>query len=126
MPRSPKPAPGVHLGVFLQGFRFDFLKIVLQVISIHYFFNSFRITSGSFLPLSPLSDNRLMQFEVFRLLTEVFPPYLESGILQRARQRGLIEVCVHNIRDYTHDNICPRTFSFNEHSQRSFEIDQTF
>src|SRR5687767_5555323 len=44
-----------------------------------------------------------MQFEVFTLLPEVFPPYLESSILQRARQRGLIEVRIHNIRDYTHD-----------------------
>jgi len=44
-----------------------------------------------------------MQFEVFTLLPEVFPPYLESSILQRAKQRGLIDVRVHNIRDYTHD-----------------------
>src|SRR5215213_2002185 len=44
-----------------------------------------------------------MQFEVFTLLPEVFPSYLESSILQRARQRGLIDVRVHNIRDYTHD-----------------------
>jgi tRNA (guanine37-N1)-methyltransferase len=44
-----------------------------------------------------------MQFEVFTLLPEVFPSYLESSILQRARQRGLIEVRLHNIRDYTHD-----------------------
>ncbi len=44
-----------------------------------------------------------MQFEVFTLLPEVFPPYLASSILQRARQRGLIDVRVHNIRDYTHD-----------------------
>lgn len=44
-----------------------------------------------------------MRFEVFTLLPEVFPPYLESSILQRARQRDLIDVRVHNIRDYTHD-----------------------
>ncbi len=44
-----------------------------------------------------------MQFEVFTLLPEVFSPYLESSILQRARQRGLIDVRIHNIRDYTHD-----------------------
>jgi tRNA (guanine37-N1)-methyltransferase len=44
-----------------------------------------------------------MKFEVFTLLPEVFPPYLESSILQRARQRGLIDVHVHNIRDYTRD-----------------------
>ena len=44
-----------------------------------------------------------MQFEVFTLLPEIFPPYLESSILNRARQKGLIDVRVHNIRDYTHD-----------------------
>ncbi len=44
-----------------------------------------------------------MQFEVFTLLPEVFPPYLESSILLRARQRGLVSINVHNIRDYTHD-----------------------
>lgn len=44
-----------------------------------------------------------MQFEVFTLLPEVFPPYLDSSILQRARQRELVSVNVHNIRGYTHD-----------------------
>jgi tRNA (guanine37-N1)-methyltransferase len=44
-----------------------------------------------------------MQFEVFTLLPEVFPPYLESSILKRAIQRGLIDVRVHNIREYTQD-----------------------
>ena len=41
-----------------------------------------------------------MEFDVFTLLPEVFPPYLNSSILQRARQHGLIDVRVHNIRDY--------------------------
>jgi tRNA (guanine37-N1)-methyltransferase len=44
-----------------------------------------------------------MQFDVFTLIPEIFPSYLESSILQRARQRGLIDVRVHNIRDHTHD-----------------------
>jgi tRNA (guanine37-N1)-methyltransferase len=44
-----------------------------------------------------------MQFEVFTLLPEVFPSYLETSIIKRARERGLINVNVHNIRDYTHD-----------------------
>lgn len=44
-----------------------------------------------------------MQFEVFTLLPEVFPSYLDTSILKRARERGLIDVRVHNIRDYTHD-----------------------
>jgi tRNA (guanine37-N1)-methyltransferase len=44
-----------------------------------------------------------MDFDVFTLLPEVFSPYLESSILQRARQRGLIDVRVHNIRDWAKD-----------------------
>src|SRR5512136_1750214 len=44
-----------------------------------------------------------MEFDVFTLLPEVFPPYLESSILQRARQRGLIDIRVHNIRDWATD-----------------------
>jgi len=41
-----------------------------------------------------------MRFDVFTLLPEVFPPYLDSSILQRARQRGLLDIHIHNIRDY--------------------------
>ncbi|MCC6299365.1 MAG: tRNA (guanosine(37)-N1)-methyltransferase TrmD [Anaerolineales bacterium] len=44
-----------------------------------------------------------MQFDVFTLLPEVFPAYLESSILKRANERGLIRVHIHNIREYTHD-----------------------
>ena len=44
-----------------------------------------------------------MEFDVFTLLPEVFPPYLDSSILQRARQRGLIDVQVHNIREWAAD-----------------------
>ncbi len=43
-----------------------------------------------------------MQFDVFTLLPEVFPSYLETSILKRARERDLIDVRVHNIRDYAH------------------------
>jgi tRNA (guanine37-N1)-methyltransferase len=44
-----------------------------------------------------------MQFDIFTLLPEVFPPYLQASILKRALERGLIQVNLHNIRDYTHD-----------------------
>ena len=44
-----------------------------------------------------------MQFEIFTLFPEIFAPYLESSILQRARQRGLLEVNLYNIRDWTYD-----------------------
>jgi len=44
-----------------------------------------------------------MQFEIFTLFPEIFAPYLESSILQRARRGGLLEVNLYNIRDWTHD-----------------------
>jgi tRNA (guanine37-N1)-methyltransferase len=44
-----------------------------------------------------------MRIDVFTLLPQVFPPYLESSILLRARTRGLLQVEVHNIRDFAHD-----------------------
>jgi len=44
-----------------------------------------------------------MEFDVFTLLPDVFPPYLESSILQRARQHQLVDVRVHNIRDWAPD-----------------------
>ena len=42
-------------------------------------------------------------FEVFTLFPEVFEPYLQTSILQRARQRGLVQVNLYNIRDWTSD-----------------------
>jgi len=44
-----------------------------------------------------------MRFDVFTLFPEVFQPYLQTSILERARQRGLLQVNLHNIRDFTHD-----------------------
>ena len=44
-----------------------------------------------------------MQFDVFTLLPEVFPPYLNSSILKRAQEKGLLQVNVHNIRDWARD-----------------------
>jgi len=44
-----------------------------------------------------------MQFDVFTILPEVFPTYLDTSILKKARDRGLIDVRVHNIREYAPD-----------------------
>ncbi len=44
-----------------------------------------------------------MRFDVFTLFPEVFPGYLEASILQRAQEKGLLDVEVHNIRDWTTD-----------------------
>ncbi len=44
-----------------------------------------------------------MYFDIFTLLPEVFPPYLNSSILKRAQENGYLDVHIHNIRDWTHD-----------------------
>jgi tRNA (guanine37-N1)-methyltransferase len=43
------------------------------------------------------------RFDVFSLFPQVFAPYLDTSILQRARQNGLVEVRLHNIRDWAVD-----------------------
>ena len=44
-----------------------------------------------------------MRFDVFSLFTAIFQPYLNVSILQRAIQRNLVEIQLHDIRSYTHD-----------------------
>jgi tRNA (guanine37-N1)-methyltransferase len=44
-----------------------------------------------------------MQFDVFTLFPEVFQPYLQTSILQRAAGAGLLEVNLHNIRGWSTD-----------------------
>ena len=44
-----------------------------------------------------------MRFDVFTLFPDVFGPYLDASILQRARARELVEIHVHNIRDWATD-----------------------
>ncbi|MBN2044663.1 MAG: tRNA (guanosine(37)-N1)-methyltransferase TrmD [Anaerolineales bacterium] len=44
-----------------------------------------------------------MRFDVFTLFPEMFTAYLDESILKRAREAGLLEVGLHNIRNYTTD-----------------------
>jgi tRNA (guanine37-N1)-methyltransferase len=44
-----------------------------------------------------------MRVDIFSLFPQVFNPYLEVSILQRAIQNGLVEIHNHNIRDWTTD-----------------------
>ncbi|MDR3573157.1 MAG: tRNA (guanosine(37)-N1)-methyltransferase TrmD [Anaerolineaceae bacterium] len=44
-----------------------------------------------------------MRFDIFTLFPEVFQPYLQASILQRAAESGLLEVNLHNIRDWSTD-----------------------
>ncbi len=44
-----------------------------------------------------------MRFDVFTLIPEAIRPYLEASILGRAREAGLLEVALHDIRAYATD-----------------------
>jgi tRNA (guanine37-N1)-methyltransferase len=44
-----------------------------------------------------------MKYGIFTIFPDIFHKYLNMGILKRALQKGLIEVKVHNLRDYTTD-----------------------
>ncbi len=44
-----------------------------------------------------------MRFDVLTLFPEMFPGYLSQSLLHKAIQRGLVEVHLHNIRDWTKD-----------------------
>jgi len=44
-----------------------------------------------------------MQIEVFGLFPEAMRPYLASSVLARAQAAGLVEIQLHNIRDFTSD-----------------------
>ncbi len=44
-----------------------------------------------------------MQFEIFTLFPDVFEPYFQASILQRALKNKLVSINIHNIRDWTTD-----------------------
>jgi tRNA (guanine37-N1)-methyltransferase len=44
-----------------------------------------------------------MRIEILTLFPEMFPGYLNSSILQRAQDAGLLQVDLHNIRDFARD-----------------------
>lgn len=41
-----------------------------------------------------------MRFDILSLFPEIFPPYLNVSIMQKATEAELLQVVVHNIRDY--------------------------
>ena len=45
----------------------------------------------------------MLRCDVITLFPEMVTPVLETSMLKRAREKGLLEVQVHNLRDYTQD-----------------------
>ena len=44
-----------------------------------------------------------MEFDILTLFPRIFEGPLDESILKRAREKGLVQIRVHNLRDFTHD-----------------------
>ena len=44
-----------------------------------------------------------MRFDVLTLFPDMFPGYLGQSLLKKAIDAGLVEVCLHDIRQWTRD-----------------------
>src|SRR3974377_960999 len=44
-----------------------------------------------------------MKFEILTIFPDFFRGPLDSGIVRREREAGLIEIAIHDLRAYTHD-----------------------
>lgn len=66
--------------------------------------------SGGTFDFQATTHHRI-HFDIFTLFPGMFAGPLDESILARARERGLISICLHNIRDYTVDrhHICDDT-----------------
>ncbi|HWV25235.1 MAG TPA: tRNA (guanosine(37)-N1)-methyltransferase TrmD [Thermomicrobiales bacterium] len=50
-----------------------------------------------------MSDGPALQIDVFTLFPGMFEGVFGESIVKRAREKGLIEIAIHDIRDWTHD-----------------------
>jgi tRNA (guanine37-N1)-methyltransferase len=44
-----------------------------------------------------------MRIDIFCLFPEMLNSPFDQSIIKRAKERGMVEIITHNIRDYTHD-----------------------
>ena len=44
-----------------------------------------------------------MRFDIITIFPEIFTAVFDFGIVRRAAEAGLIEIRIHDLRDYTHD-----------------------
>jgi tRNA (guanine37-N1)-methyltransferase len=45
-----------------------------------------------------------MKFDIITIFPEIVEEYINKGIVSIAREKGLVEINVHNLRDWTEDN----------------------
>src|SRR5580704_120880 len=56
------------------------------------------------IPLRLVRDGEArMKFEIITIFPDFFRGPLDYGIVRRAREAGLVEIGIHDLRDFTHD-----------------------
>ena len=55
------------------------------------------------MPAPAVETRRPMDIDILTLFPRMFEGPLDESILKRARERGLVKIRVHNLRDFTHD-----------------------
>lgn len=53
--------------------------------------------------MSSSNVQRPIRFDVITLFPQIFPGYLGESLLAKAIERGLVEVAIHNLRDWSRD-----------------------
>lgn len=44
-----------------------------------------------------------MRFDIITIFPEMFSSFFAGGVIRRAVDKGLMEICVHDLRDFTSD-----------------------
>jgi len=74
---------------------FDFFSSLLcpldSLWTIHFSYHDFAVRLAS------------MRFDIITIFPEFFGGPLDYGIVRRAREARLIEIHIHDLRDFTHD-----------------------
>lgn len=50
-----------------------------------------------------MKENKKIRFDILTIFPEAFPCYFGISIIKKAKEKGLVEVNIHNIRDYAKD-----------------------
>ena len=45
----------------------------------------------------------MMRFDIITIFPEIFDSYLKESFIKKAREKGLIKINIHNLRDFTKD-----------------------
>lgn len=59
--------------------------------------------SGSAIKIKTRKNRYLMRFDVITIFPEIFNAYINESIIKRAIEKKIIEIKIHNLRDFTSD-----------------------